>query len=465
MLDLKGKRVVVVGLARSGYAASKLLASLGAQVTVSDQKPAEALAVDIGELRSRGIIIETGGHRPETFLKADLIVTSPGVDLKMPLLREVKARGVPVIGEAELAYRASRARFIGITGTKGKGTTSTILGRILERAGFPVMVAGNIGTPLSEVAPTAGPEFWVVAELSSFQLEAIDRFHPHVAVLLNLAPDHLDRYLSVEEYYAAKALLFKNQGPSDFAVVNADDEKAKERSQEGRAHRLLFSRHSSVEEGAFLDGERLILSRLGRHEVICGVWELRVPGLAMVENALAAAAAASALKVEVEAMTEALRAFPGREHCLEFVGSFDGVRYYNDSKATNVFAVMRALESFESPVILIAGGRDKREDFNPLKPLVRNRVKALILIGEAREKIRATLDGLVSVEEADSMEEAVAKAAAAAKAGDTVLLSPGCASFDMFTSAEDRGYRFKAAVLKMSSQPGAYSCQLKAHPS
>ncbi len=465
MLDLKGKRVVVVGLARSGLAASKLLASLGAQVTVSDQKPAEALAVDMGALRSRGIIIETGGHRPETFLRADLIVTSPGVDLRMPLLQEVKAKGVPVIGEAELAYQASRARFIGITGTKGKGTTATILGRILERAGFPVVVAGNIGTPLSEVAPAVGPEGWVVAELSSFQLEAIDRFHPHGAVLLNLAPDHLDRYPSVEEYYAAKALLFKNQGPSDFAVVNADDEKAKELSQDGRARRLLFSRHSPVEEGAFLDGGVLLLSRSGRRTGICRVGELKVPGLAMVENALAAAAAAAALEVEVEAMAEALRTFPGREHCLEFVGVIDGVRYYNDSKATNVFAVVKALEGFESPVILIAGGRDKREDFTPLKPLVRDRVKALILLGEAREKIRATLDGLVPVEEADSMEEAVAKAAAAARVGDAVLLSPGCASFDMFTSAEDRGYRFKQAVLKMSSQPEAYSRQLKAHPS
>lgn len=450
--DLKGKRVTVVGLARSGFAASKLLAQLGARVLASDRETAARIPGNLQELLQRGVTIEVGGHRPESFFQADLIVISPGVTLRMPLLAEAKLRGIPVISEVELAFWTSQARFIGVTGTKGKGTTVTLLGQILERAGLRAVVSGNIGTPLSEVAPALGPEDWVVAELSSFQLEAIERFRPHVAILLNLAPDHLDRYAGLDEYYAAKVRLFMNQEASDYAVVNADDGKAYELTSKGRARCLLFSRLRPVDEGACLDRDSIVLVRSRGREVVCRASELQWPGAAMLENALAACTAASALGIEAGAMAGVLRAFRGREHCLEFVDQIGDVCYYDDSKATNVLAVSSALESFDTPIVLIAGGRDKGEDFRPLRPLVEKRVRALILLGEARMKIRAALEAYCPIEEASSMEEAVERARALARPGDVVLLSPGCASFDLFQNAEERGRRFKEAVLSLSDE-------------
>jgi UDP-N-acetylmuramoylalanine--D-glutamate ligase len=449
-MDFHGKRVTVVGLARSGVAACKVLAACGATVLGTERSPRERLRGDLADLEARGVRLATGGHRPDDFTGADLIVISPGVPTDLDFLNQARARGVPVWGEVELASRLTPARFLGITGTNGKSTTTSLLGAILDAAGFPVTVAGNIGTALCEVVPTLGPSHWVVAELSSFQLETIATFRPHVAVLLNLAPDHLDRYAGLADYYAAKARIFANQTPEDFAVVNADDVSALEWARGVRARLLLFSRVRTVGDGAFVRDGRLIVRRDGRTEAVCGVDEILIQGLHNLENSLAAAAAAIAVGVPAPAIAGALRRFPGLPHRLEPVAEVSGVRYVNDSKGTNVGAVVKSLEGYAGGVILIAGGKDKGGDFAPLRPLVSTRVKTLLLLGQARHVIRAQLAGACPMEDLETLEAAVQRAAEIAKPGDTVLLSPACASFDMFRDFEHRGELFRHAVRELA---------------
>ncbi len=445
-MEFRGKRVTVVGLARSGVAACKALAERGARVRGTDRLPREQLRADLAGLEARGVALAIGGHRAEDFLDADLIVISPGVPSDMVLLAEARSRGIPVWAEVELASRLTPARFLGISGTNGKSTTTSLLGAMLEAARFPVVVAGNIGTALCEVVPALGPSHWVVAELSSFQLETIVSFRPHVAVLLNLAPDHLDRYAEVEEYYAAKARIFLNQTPEDFAVLNADDPPTLERARGVRSQPRLFSRLRTVGDGAFVRDGRLVVRRNGRTEKACGVSEIRIQGLHNLENSLAAAAAASVIGVPPSAIGDALKRFPGLPHRLELVGEAGGVRYVNDSKGTNVGAVVKSLESYAGGVILIAGGKDKGGVFAPLRPLVAARVKTLLLLGQARDTIRAQLAGACPIEEVPTLEAAVRRAAELGTPGDTVLLSPACASFDMFRDFEHRGDVFREAV-------------------
>ena len=447
--ELRGKRVTVVGLARSGVAACKALADRGARVQGTDRLPREKLRGDLTALEHRGVGLATGGHRAEDFLDADLIVISPGVPTDTDLLTQARARGIPVWAEVELASRLTPARFLGITGTNGKSTTTSLLGAMLEAAGFPAVVAGNIGTALCEVVTTLGPSDWVVAELSSFQLETIVAFRPHVAVLLNLAPDHLDRYANVADYYAAKARIFLNQTAEDFAVLNADDPPALEWARGLRSQTHLFSRTRTVGDGAFVRDGRLVIRREGRTEAACGVAEIRIQGLHNLENSLAASAAAAAIGVPAAAIGGALKRFPGLPHRLELVAEARGVRYVNDSKGTNVGAVVKSLESYAGGVILIAGGKDKGGDFAPLRPLVEARVKTLLLLGQARDAIRAQLAGGCPMEEAPTLDAAVRRAAEIATAGDTVLLSPACASFDMFRDFEHRGDVFREAVLAL----------------
>lgn len=451
MLDLTGKRVVVVGLARSGVAACRLLLKRGASVIGTDRRREPELEADLHGLEQDGVILELGGHDPDALLSADLIVVSPGVDLRESLFERVRAAGVPLIGEVELAYRCSEATFLGVTGTNGKSTTACLLGAILKEAGLPSNVAGNIGTPLSQVAPGLQANHLVVTELSSFQLETIERFRPHVGLLLNLAPDHLDRYERVEDYYRAKARLFENQRQSDFAVVNADDPLVLDVARKALAKRVAFSRRQHLDEGAYLDADQLIVALSGKREAICRWNDVRIQGVHNLENALAASLAGALVGASTNAIRRALVRFEGLEHRLEFVAEVEGVRYINDSKGTNVGAAARSLESYSVPVVLIAGGKDKMSDFTPLAPLVRERVKRLILIGQAAGKLRAQLDGACSMEEAGSLEEAVQRAAAAASPGEVVLLSPACASFDMFTDFEDRGRVFKEAVRRLAS--------------
>jgi UDP-N-acetylmuramoylalanine--D-glutamate ligase len=317
---------------------------------------------------------------------------------------------------------------------------------MIEAAGFPAVVAGNIGTALCEVVTRLTAAHWVVAELSSFQLETIVTFRPHVAVLLNLAPDHLDRYPDLAGYYAAKTRIFQNQTAEDYAVLNADDPPTLEWARGIRAQPRLFSRTRTLGDGAFVRDDHLIVRSAGRPEAVCGVREIRIQGLHNLENSLAAAAAAAVIGAPVGAIGAALRQFPGLPHRLELVAEVDGVRYVNDSKGTNVGAVVKSLEGYRGGVILLAGGKDKGGDFRPLRPLLETRVKTLLLLGQARGVIRSHLAGACPMEEVASMQAAVARAGEIAVAGDTVLLSPACASFDMFRDFEERGEVFRQAV-------------------
>ena len=450
VLDVKGKRVTVVGLARSGAAACRLLARQGALVTGSDHAAATKIRTDLEDLERQGVILEVGCHKPNTFLEADLIVVSPGVDTNLPLIQEARSRRVRVWSEVELAFRACQAPFVAITGTNGKSTTTTLIGLMLKHAGRRALVAGNIGTALCDVVPGLSKECWVVAEISSFQLETIEAFCPRVAVLLNVAPDHLDRYTDLAAYLDAKARIFLNQAPEDAAILNADDPGTLEAASRGKARKIHFSQRQPVAEGAFVQDEGLWLRLGGKVEAICDREDLKIEGSHNTENALAAIATAGLLGVPSHSMRESLRHFPGLEHRLEPVAEIAGVRYLNDSKGTNVAATVKSLESFPAgSVILIAGGLDKGADFKPLIPLVKERVKATILIGQAREKLRATLKGACPVHSAASLEEAVEAAQALALPGEVILLSPACASFDMFRDFEDRGEIFKAAVRRL----------------
>ncbi len=451
MIDLTSKRVVVVGLARSGQAACRLLLKQGARVIGTDRREEGELGADVCHLSRDGVTLELGGHRLDTLLSAALVVVSPGIDLREPLFQQVRAAGIPLIGEVELAYRYSEATFLGVTGTNGKSTTATLLDAILREAGLPSQVGGNIGTPLCQLAPSLLAGEFMVTELSSFQLETIEEFRPRVALLLNLAPDHLDRYERVEDYYQAKARLFNNQRTSDFAVVNADDPLVLQAARKGRAQAVAFSRRQQLTEGACLEEDRIVLVLSGRRETICRWNELQILGVHNLENALAASLAAALVGAPTKAIRRALVRFEGLEHRLEFVAEIGGVRYINDSKGTNVGAVVRSLESFDVPLVLIAGGKDKESDFMPLASPVRERVKRLILIGQAARKLQSQLKSACPMEEAPSLEEAVRRAAVVASPGEVVLLSPACASFDMFTDFEERGRVFKEAVRRLAS--------------
>jgi UDP-N-acetylmuramoylalanine--D-glutamate ligase len=455
-LDVQGKKVTVVGMARSGMAACKLLAHRGAVVTGSDRRGAEEIRADLDDLWRRGVALELGQHRPETFLQADLIVVSPGVDSNLPLLRQARSRGIRVWSEIELAYRVAAAPVIAITGTNGKSTTTTLIGLMLQHAGKPVVIAGNIGTALCDVVAGVTADHWVVAEISSFQLETIEAFRPRVALLLNVTPDHLDRYSDFAAYRQAKARLFLNQQPEDVAILNADDLTTLEAAAGAAARKIQFSQHAPVREGAFLKAETLWLRLGGREEAICRQEAVRIQGSHNTENALAAVAAAGVVGVPAACMRETLQQFSGLEHRLELAAEIGGVRYFNDSKGTNVGATVKSLESFPAGrVVLIAGGLDKGADFRPLVPLVRERVKAAVLIGQARDKLRATLAGVCPVVEAGSLEKAIEAATGAAGPGDAVLLSPACASFDMFRDFEERGEVFKAAVRRLAERAGS----------
>lgn len=443
---LRGRTVSVVGLARSGVAACRLLRQVGAAVLASDAKPRAALGREALALEAEGVRIAAGGHPAEAFGGADLVVVSPGVPADLPVLEELRAAGVPVIGELELAWRAMEAQVIAITGTNGKTTTTALTGALLRGQSRPVLVAGNIGTPLSAHALAFPADGIVVAEVSSFQLETAELFHPRVAAVLNLAPDHLDRHGSFARYTEIKARIFANQTEADCAVLNADDPPTARLAERVRGQVVWFSRRRTVPHGVFCE-DGWIVARLNGHlEAICPVGEVPLRGAHNLENVLAAAACSLWTGIAPEPLRRAIALFRGVEHRIEWVRDLGGVAYYNDSKGTNVASAVRALESFGEPVILIAGGRGKGQDFAPLGAAARGRVRRAILLGEDREAVRRGLGPEIPAAAAGSMEEAVRLARAAARPGDVVLLSPACASFDMFENFEHRGAAFKRAV-------------------
>jgi UDP-N-acetylmuramoylalanine--D-glutamate ligase len=441
--------VTVVGLARSGVAASRLLRALGARVTGTDARPAAALSPEALALGAEGVRLVVGGHPPEAFADAELVVVSPGVPADHPALGACRARGVPVVGELELAYRAMTAAFVAITGTNGKTTTTALAGALLAESGRPVLVGGNIGRPLAGEALAFPGEGWVVAEVSSFQLETTETFRPCVAAVLNVTPDHLDRHGSLAAYTEAKARIFRCQEPSDWAVLNRDDPGAAALTPRVRARLLWFSRRGAVAEGAHVRDGWVVLRLDGEERPVCPVAEIRLRGDHNLENVLAATACAGALGVPAERLRGAIGAFRAVRHRLEWVRDRGGVAFYNDSKGTNVDATLRALAAFREPVVLIAGGRDKGQRFDALAEAARGRVRAVVLIGEGRATLGPVLRAVAPVEEADSMAEAVRRAAALARPGDVVLLSPACASFDMFRDYEHRGEVFVAEVLAL----------------
>lgn len=439
--DFKGKRVTVVGLARSGIGAARALHALGAAVTVTDKKTPDQLAAQIKALGNGGIRVEAGGHPDHIFIGTDLVVLSPGVP-NIPQVLLARRRGVKVISELELAWLLSDSPFIGITGTNGKSTVTTLVGLMLKRANKKVLVAGNIGNALTGEPRLLAGQDWIVTEISSFQLEDIETFRPRIAAILNVTQDHLDRYAGMNEYLEAKAKIFMNQAEKDSLILNFDDPLVKSFAKKTSARIIPFSRKQRFNPGACVrDGDLVNDNRR-----ICSAGELRIQGVHNIENALAAAAVSLAAGADRESVAAVLREFPGLEHRLEFVRKKDGVTYINDSKGTNVGAVEKSLEGFTEPVILIAGGLDKGSDFSPLHGLIREKVRLLILIGKAADKMAKALGSATETAFAKTLQDAVRLSAERASPGDVILLSPACASFDMFKDFEDRGRQFKEAV-------------------
>jgi UDP-N-acetylmuramoylalanine--D-glutamate ligase len=444
--DVTGLRVAVAGAARSGRAAAELLAHRGARVTLSDVRRG---IEDQDELRQLGVALELGGHGEATFSDADLVVLSPGVPPGQAVIATARARGVPIIGELELASRWLQGRVIAITGTKGKSTTSVLTGRMLEAAGFEVAVGGNIGSPLSEQVAASTPDTFHVVETSSFQLEQIDTFHPWIAVLLNFSPDHLDRHPSIEAYAAAKARIFENQNAGDWAVVNADDPMVLELARQGRAKQRMFGRRTLAVRGTGIDTDWIVDRHADRPERLVPLSSIQLMGSHMIENVMAAATIGIITGVTPAAMTAAVETFRGLEHAMEFVADVAGVRFVNDSKATNIAAALRSIESFDRDLVAIMGGRFKGGDFGVLAAPLAARARAVVTIGEARARIASAIGGTVRVVEAASLEEAVLRAYELARPDGVVLLAPACASFDMFRDYAERGNRFKSAVARL----------------
>ena len=447
--SVRGKRVTVVGAARSGIAAAELLVRRGAAVTLSDVR---AHLNEEDRLRQAGVELELGGHLAPTLLGADLIVTSPGVPYRHPLLEAARQAGVPVMGELELASRWLRGRIVAITGTKGKSTTTTLTGRMLEAGGHRVLVGGNIGHALSAQVDDSTEDTIHVIEASSFQLEAIDTFHPWIAVLLNFSPDHLDRHSTVAEYAAAKTRVFTHQTHDDWAVLTADDPGVLEMARTARARRMLFSLRGNLSDGIVLDGDTIVRRAGGDREPLVPLSSIRLIGPHLVADVLAAAAVAWLAGVGAAAMTRAVEGFSGLEHALEPVGEVGGVRFVNDSKATNIEAAKRAIESFDAGVVVILGGRFKGGDLRDLLEPLESRHATVVSIGESRPLIAQALGGRVALHEASDMSAAVRTAFASASPGQTVVLAPACASFDMFRDYAERGYAFKQEVLRLQEE-------------
>ncbi|HZP21797.1 MAG TPA: UDP-N-acetylmuramoyl-L-alanine--D-glutamate ligase [Terriglobales bacterium] len=448
-MQLRNQRVLVVGLGKSGVASALFLAERGARVAVSDAKSPEQLRDEMPLLLDHGISVETGQHGERTFRDQDLIVVSPGVAFDVPQLMHARERGIPVIGEVELAARFLKGHIIAITGSNGKTTTTTLAGEILVAAGEKTLVGGNIGTPAITFVDRASDDAWLVLEISSFQLETIETFHPQIAVVLNVTPDHLDRHGTFANYVAAKARIFENQTGADFAVFNADDQACVAMAKGVTAGTRWFSRTKDVEHGTFVRGDQIVWRDASGERVIMPLGEIQLKGAHNVENVLAAACIGMLVGVAPEQIRAAVAAFKAVEHRLEYAATVRGVDYYNDSKATNVDATIKALESFPGRIHLILGGKDKGSDYTVLNDLLQERVKCVYTIGAAAAKIESQIRG-AEVVSAGTLESAVRRASESASPGDIVLLAPACASFDQFDSYEHRGRTFKELVRQMA---------------
>lgn len=448
-MELQNKRVLVVGLGKSGVAAALFMKARGARVTVSDAKTQDELKKEIPQLLDEGIAVETGGHGERTFQNQDLIVVSPGVPLDAPPLLQARALGEKIIGEIELAAQFFPGRIVAITGSNGKTTTTTLAGEVILNGGFPTVVGGNIGKPAISLVEEASDDTIAVLEVSSFQLETVATFRPHIAVVLNITPDHLDRHRTFDAYTAAKARILENQKADDFAVLNADDPTCVKLASRTRAQIFWFSRKKEVKQGAYVQEGRILFRDAGGQREIMLTSEIPLKGSHNVENVLAAVSVGMISGVEPRRISKAVREFRAVEHRLEHVGTIRGVEYYNDSKATNVDATIKALESFPANIHLILGGKDKGSDYTVLNDLLRQRVKRVYTVGAAAQKIESQIKG-TEIVHAETLENAIRLASDSAQPGDIVLLAPACSSFDQFRNYEHRGQVFKSAVHSLS---------------
>jgi len=453
-MELKGKKVLVVGMGRSGLAAAMFLRRKGAQVTVSDVRSAAALSREIPALIEAGIMVEAGGHGLLTFRRQDLIVVSPGVPMETPELAQAKAFGLPVIGELELAAQFLRGPILAITGSNGKTTTTALLGDILASGGLPTQVGGNIGVPVVDLIEASSEQGWSVLEVSSFQLESTQTFHPRIAVILNITPDHLDRHGSFENYAQAKERIFRSQTSADALVLNADNPRTVAIGARATARVYLFSMQGEVAQGAWVRDGHVVFraSAEAETEAVLPVASIPLKGTHNVENILAAVCAARLAGVDSAIIARVITEFRAVEHRIEFVARHNGVEYYNDSKATNVDAAAKAIAAFPAGVHLILGGKDKNSNYAELEALLRSRVRAVYTIGSAAAKIESHIRGMVPIVSCETLERSVAAAGAAALPGDIVLLSPACSSFDQFENYEQRGQVFKQLVRQQVEQ-------------
>jgi UDP-N-acetylmuramoylalanine--D-glutamate ligase len=456
-MELKGKKVLVVGLGKSGLSAAMFLRQRGAQVTVSDMRSAAALAKEIPALLEHGIMVESGGHGLLTFRRQDLIVVSPGVPLDTPEIVQVKAFGLPVIGELELAAQFLKGNILAITGSNGKTTTTALTGEILAAAGIETQVGGNIGVPVVDLIAKSTGTSWSVLEVSSFQLESTNLFHPRIAVILNITPDHLDRHRTFENYAMAKERIFAAQTRADSLVLNAGDPRTAAAAARTSAQVYWFSLEAPVERGAWVQDEHIVFrgNTDTAIETVVPLKAIPLKGTHNVENVLAAVCAARLAGAPTEAIGKAVQSFRAVEHRLEYVATDNGVEYYNDSKATNVDATAKAIAAFPGCIHLILGGKDKGSNYADLSDLLRKRVKIVYTIGSAAAKIESQIRGLVPIVSSETLERAVAAARKAAHFGDVVLLAPACSSFDQFENYEHRGRVFKELVLEHIDAKGS----------
>lgn len=447
-MQLEKKNVLVVGIALTGIAASNLLARSKAFVMAVDDKHEADLKENLSKL-DNNVRVQTGGIEIDNISDFDLVVVSPGVNMRNPLLKQAINKRVPIWSEIELASRFIKKPIVAITGTNGKTTTTTMTGNILRDSGENVFVGGNIGFPASDVADQASQYSYIVLEVSSFQLEWVHQFRPLISVILNITEDHLDRHLNFDEYVFLKKRIFQKQTENDYLILNNDDPIASRIEPKNKIQKLLISRIREVADGAFLRKNKIVIRLNGEETVLGPINKIKGKGAHNVENELVSALVGTICKVKPESIMNSLSNFDGIEHRMEFVREINGVKFINDSKGTNVGATVKSLENLDCPIILIAGGKDKEGDYSPLCEMIKRKVKLSILIGTSRTKIRLALKDYNNLEEALTLEDAVIRAFSKAKAGDVILLSPACSSFDMFKNYEERGNVFKKAVLNL----------------
>jgi len=449
-MDVLNKRVLVVGLGKSGLSAAHWLSREGAEVTVSDMKTeAELDPVLLKEALGFGIHLETGGHLTGTFLKQDTIIVSPGVPLDIGPLKAAKEMGIPIMGEMELAVGLIDVPILAVTGTNGKSTATAFLGFMMKRAGFEVFVGGNIGTPLIDYAGTDRKAHYAVVEVSSFQLDTMEKFCPSVSLLLNISPDHLDRYPDYEAYVQSKLTIFRNQGAGHYAIMNDDDHVLSNFKPPENVSLLRYGMEKKRRRQAFMEGKRIRACLPGMEAHHFNLEKFRLPGRHNLENVMGVILAGLSLRIKPQTIQEAIDHFQGLPHRLELIGSSKGVDFYDDSKATNVDAAARAITSFSKPIVLIAGGRHKGGDYSPLVKVAAGRVKKAVFLGEAKYLLAQAFDGIIPFTLAEDMEDAVSQAVSSARQNDVVLLAPACASFDMFSDYGQRGRVFKETVERL----------------